>query len=474
MNSQQRLMFVFRCCVSSASMAVPFVQDWDLVQTLGEGAYGEVRLLVNRLTEEAVAVKVIDTSQAKDCADNVKKEVCIHKMLSHANIVRFFGHRKEGLTVYLFLEYCSGGELFDRIEPDVGMPESDAHRFFLQLISAVEYLHNTGITHRDIKPENILLDEKDNLKLTDFGLATMFRFKGRERRLNRLCGTLPYVAPEVLSPDEYRAQPADIWACGIVLTAMLAGELPWDQPTESCQEYSDWLQKKTYLPPWKKIEPMPLRLLSKLLLASPKLRITVADLQIDRWFSQGKSRYRNNRYGSDFIVKRLDWGQQYSFLRLLSFCSDDRMQFSSSQPDFGAGGWEGVLITGPTEAHVSFSQPIKPEHMLLCSQLLGTPGASQTLLQRLVKRLTRFFTTVNADASLSALKGASLISHFQVTVNTLDKRNNKLIFKVHLLEMDQRVLLDFRLSKGDGLEFKRLFIKIKQKLGDIISNQKIT
>lgn len=63
----------------------------------------------------------------------------------------------------------------------------------------------------------------DNLKLTDFGLATMFRFKGRERRLNRLCGTLPYVAPELLSPEEYMAQPADIWACGIVLTAMLAG-----------------------------------------------------------------------------------------------------------------------------------------------------------------------------------------------------------------------------------------------------------
>lgn len=63
----------------------------------------------------------------------------------------------------------------------------------------------------------------DNLKLTDFGLATMFRFKGRERRLNRLCGTLPYVAPELLSPEDYKAQPADIWACGIVLTAMLAG-----------------------------------------------------------------------------------------------------------------------------------------------------------------------------------------------------------------------------------------------------------
>uniref|UniRef100_A0A3B5AAN8 Serine/threonine-protein kinase CHK1 n=1 Tax=Stegastes partitus TaxID=144197 RepID=A0A3B5AAN8_9TELE len=439
-------------------MAVPFVQDWDLVQTLGEGAYGEVRLLVNRQTEEAVAVKVIDTSQAKECAENVKKEVCIHKMLNHSNIVRFFGHRKEGQTVYLFLEYCSGGELFDRIEPDVGMAEKDAHKFFQQLIAAVEYLHSVGITHRDIKPENILLDDKDNLKLTDFGLATMFRFKGRERLLGRLCGTLPYVAPELLSQTEFKAQPADIWACGIVLTAMLAGELPWDQPTESCQEYSDWLQKKTYLPPWKKIQPIYI----------PYARITITDIKKDHWFTHGKSQYEYNRF--NFIL--------FSFLFVISrpsssFCSDDRMQFSSSQPDLAAGGLEAMLLTG----QISFSQPTKPEHMLLCSQLLGTPGASQSPWQRLVRRMTRFFTTVNADASLSALKDTcdasySCYQHYH-TLHTLDKRNNKLIFKVHLLDMNQRVLLDFRLSKGDGLEFKRLFVKIKQKLGDVVSTQKI-
>ncbi|XP_037604557.1 serine/threonine-protein kinase Chk1 [Sebastes umbrosus] len=454
-------------------MAVPFVQDWDLVQTLGEGAYGEVRLLVNRQTEEAVAVKVIDTSQAKECAENVKKEVCVHKMLNHANIVRFFGHRKEGTTMYLFLEYCTGGELFDRIEPDVGMAEKDAHRFFQQLIAAVEYLHCAGITHRDIKPENILLDDKDNLKLTDFGLATMFRFRGRERPLSRLCGTLPYVAPELLNQTEYKAQPADIWACGIVLTAMLA-ELPWDQPTESCQEYSDWLQKKTYLPPWKKIQPMPLSLLSKLLLASPDARIIIADIQKDRWFTQSVKQPPLGSGGNKLL--RSDVG-------LISRAnSDDRMQFSSSQPDFAAGGcWEAMLKISQSEGQVSFSQPTKPEHMLLGSQLLGTPGASQSQWQRLVRRMTRFFTTANADVSLSSLKDAcdglslcfKLTCTKQVTVSTLDKRNNKLIFKVHLLEMNQRVLLDFRLSKGDGLEFKRLFVKIKQKLGDIISTQKI-
>uniref|UniRef100_A0A8C2X0A5 Serine/threonine-protein kinase CHK1 n=1 Tax=Cyclopterus lumpus TaxID=8103 RepID=A0A8C2X0A5_CYCLU len=476
-------------------MAVPFVQDWDLVQTLGEGAYGEVRLLVNRQTEEAVAVKVIDTSQAKECAENVKKEVCVHKMLNHTNIVRFFGHRKEGTTMYLFLEYCTGGELFDRIEPDLGMVEKEAHRLFQQLIAAVEYLHGVGITHRDIKPENILLDDKDNLKLTDFGLATMFRFKGRERLLSRLCGTLPYVAPELLGQAEYKAQPADIWACGIVLTAMLAGELPWDQPTESCQEYSDWLQKKTYLSPWKKIQPMPLSLLSKLLLASPDARITIADIQKDRC-NRLRAPEETNFFGQTWDSHPAPTGRSVlsSLCQLVCIVfvpvisrtssplrSDDRMQFSSSQPDFAAGGWEAMLIIGQSEGQVSFSQPTKPEHMLLGSQLLGTPGASQSQWQRLVRRMTRFFTTVNADVSLSALKdacdglslGFKLTCTNQVTVSTLDKRNNKLIFKVHLLEMNRRVLLDFRLSKGDGLEFKRLFVKIKQRLGDIISTQKI-
>ncbi|KAM9331765.1 serine/threonine-protein kinase Chk1 [Pholidichthys leucotaenia] len=459
-----------------SSMTVPFVQDWDVVQTLGEGAYGEVRLLVNRQTEEAVAVKVIDTSQAKECAENVKKEVCIHKMLNHPNIVRFFGHRKEGPTVYLFLEYCSGGELFDRIEPDVGMPEKVAHRFFQQLIGAVQYLHSVGITHRDIKPENILLDDKDNLKLTDFGLATMFRFKGRERRLNRLCGTLPYVAPELLNQTEYSAQPADVWACGIVLTAMLAGELPWDQPTESCQEYADWLQKKTFLNPWKKMRPTPLSLLSRLLLSSPDRRLTITDIQKDHWFTEEVKQLPASLNSEGNKPARPDMG-------LVSWSSnDDRMQCSSSQPDLAAGSWEAMLLPGQTTCQVSFSQPIKPEHMLLGSQLLGTPGASQSPWQRLVRRMTRFFTTVNAEDSLNALKdvcqslalGFKLTSSTQVTVSTLDKRNNKLVFKVHLLDMNQKVLLDFRLSKGDGLEFKRLFVKIKHKLGDIVSTQKMT
>uniref|UniRef100_A0A673KZH9 Serine/threonine-protein kinase CHK1 n=1 Tax=Sinocyclocheilus rhinocerous TaxID=307959 RepID=A0A673KZH9_9TELE len=460
-------------------MAVPFVKDWDVVQTLGEGAYGEVRLLVNKKTEEAVAVKVVDMAKAKDCVENVKKEVCICKMLSHPNIVRFFGHRSEGTTQYIFLEYCSGGELFDRIEPDVGMPEKEAHRFFQQLIAGVEYLHSVGITHRDIKPENILLDDKENLKISDFGLATMFRNRGRERALARLCGTLPYVAPELMSRSAFHAQPADTWACGIVLTAMLAGELPWDQPSENCQEYLDWLEKKIYLTPWKKIDAVPLSLLSKILLHNPEDRFTIPEIKKHRWFS------RSFKSGTAFKDQHSNCDCE-SFENVshpslpVCFCSDERAQISSSQPE-PQGLWEEKEVTVHTDVSVSFSQPACPDHMLLGSQLLGTPSASQSPWQRLVRRMTRFFTTVKAETSCIALRDACIaMGHTwkqsctnQATVSTIDRRNNKLIFIVHFLEMEERILVDFRLSKGDGLEFKRIFLKLKQKLSDIISNQKV-
>ncbi|XP_074159976.1 serine/threonine-protein kinase Chk1 isoform X1 [Sminthopsis crassicaudata] len=476
--------------VTARAMAVPFVEDWDLVQTLGEGAYGEVQLAVNRRTEEAVAVKIVDMKRAIDCPDNIKKEICINKMLNHENIVKFYGHRREGNIQYLFLEYCSGGELFDRIEPDVGMPEQDAQKFFHQLMAGVVYLHGIGITHRDIKPENLLLDDRDNLKISDFGLATVFRHNNRERLLNKMCGTLPYVAPELLKRKEFHAEPVDVWSCGIVLTAMLAGELPWDQPSDNCQEYCDWKEKKTYLTPWKKIDSAPLALLHKILIENPGSRITIPDIKKDRWYTKvlkkGAKRPRASSGGvsdspggfSKHIQSNLD------FSPVNSAHSEEKVKYSSSQPEprTGLSLWDtspsyiDKLVQG-----ISFSQPACPDHMLLNSQLLGTPGSSQNPWQRLVKRMTRFFTKLDADKSYHCLKETceKLGYHWkkscmnQVTVSTTDRRNNKLIFKVNLVEMDEKILVDFRLSKGDGLEFKRHFLKIKGKLSDVVSSQKV-
>ncbi|XP_025057106.1 serine/threonine-protein kinase Chk1, partial [Alligator sinensis] len=449
-----------------------------------------VQLAVNRRTEEAVAVKIVDMKRAADCPENIKKEICINKMLNHENIVKFYGHRREGHVQYLFLEYCRGGELFDRIEPDVGMPESDAQKFFHQLIAGVVYLHGIGITHRDIKPENLLLDDRDNLKISDFGLATVFKHNGRERLLNKMCGTLPYVAPELLKRKEFHAEPVDIWSCGIVLTAMLAGELPWDQPSNSCQEYCDWKEKKTYLPPWKKIDSVPLALLHKILIENPTARITISDIKKDRWYTRplkkGIKRARVSSGGlSDSpggFSKHIRSDMDFSPLK--SAHSEDKVSYSTSQPEprMGISLWD----SSPTSIDklvkgISFSQPACPDHMLVNSQLLGTPGSSQNPWQRLVKRMTRFFTKLDADHSYKSLKEVCEKMGYvwkksctnQVTISTTDRRNNKLIFKVNLVEMENKILVDFRLSKGDGLEFKRHFLKIKGKLNDIVSTQKV-
>lgn len=102
------------------------------------------------------------------------------------------------------------------------------------LIDNQEFCHKSGIAHRDIKPENMLLDFEGNLKLADFGLAELFRYQGREKKLVEACGSAPYAAPELALGAPYRAEPIDIWSAGVVLVTLLVGSKPLDEPAEMC------------------------------------------------------------------------------------------------------------------------------------------------------------------------------------------------------------------------------------------------
>ncbi|XP_060554765.1 serine/threonine-protein kinase Chk1-like [Ruditapes philippinarum] len=456
-----------------------FVEGWDFVQTLGEGAYGEVKLAVSSTTDEAIAVKIINLKRIPQAEENVKKEVCVHKMLNHKNIIKFYGFRKDDNIQYIFLEYAIGGELFDRIEPDVGMPEADASRFFKQLISGVEYLHSRGVTHRDLKPENLLLDDFDNLKISDFGLATVFRYQGRERLMEKCCGTVPYVAPEVISRKPYPAEPADIWSCGIILVALLAGELPWDEPTYGCEEYCNWKDCKITLSPWKKINTLALSLLRKVFVENVKKRRTIDEIKNHPWYNKNFNKNKGSMNNCSSSPSDSPCGTG-PFKRICSginmsptkFKSDsDTLQICSSQPELPPipmkGQSSNEVDLGPV---ISFSQPLHPDHMLLSSQVQGTPGScSQNPMQRLGRRMTRFFVKTDKNETLTEMDRIfeSLGYAFRrsspgiTTVNLKDRRGMPLVFKACLLEMGENLLLDFRLSKGDGLQFKRQFMEVK-------------
>ena len=173
-------------------------------------------------------------------------ETTLHKHVGmHKNIIEYYDSGEDATWTWIAMELAEGGDLFDKIEADSGVSEDIAHVYFTQLINAVGYMHSKGVGHRDIKPENVLLSADGDLKLADFGMATLFEYHGKRKLAITMCGSPPYIAPEVLSCSTqeglkgtgYCADFADIWSCGVVLFVLLAGNTPWGKPTEGFDEY---------------------------------------------------------------------------------------------------------------------------------------------------------------------------------------------------------------------------------------------
>ena len=148
--------------------------------------------------------------------------------LKHPNIVRLYDVIETDKYIGIILEYASGGELFDHILAHRYLREKDACKLFAQLISGVWYIHQKKIVHRDLKLENLLLDRHRNVIITDFGFANRFEHRSDDL-MQTSCGSPCYAAPElVISDGLYVGSAVDIWSCGVILYAMLAGYLPFD------------------------------------------------------------------------------------------------------------------------------------------------------------------------------------------------------------------------------------------------------
>ena len=147
-----------------------------LAKTIGEGTFGKVKLGCHLQTKDNVAVKILEKIKIIEQADKdrVEREINILKKLRHANIIQLYQIIQSKASIYLIMEYADGGELFNYIVKKKRLSETEACKFYQQIISGIEYLHKQNIVHRDLKPENLLLDHCKDLKIVDFGLSNLY------------------------------------------------------------------------------------------------------------------------------------------------------------------------------------------------------------------------------------------------------------------------------------------------------------
>lgn len=265
--------------------------EYELGKTLGKGHFSKVKLGIHIKTKDQVAIKIMERKALLEegMEEQLKREIAIMRKLDHPNITRLFEVFQTSKHVYLILELVTGGELFDKIVEKKRFPEVMARKYFQQLVMGTYYCHLHEVAHRDLKPENLLLDDKGNLKISDFGLSNLQPQSGSGvvqpgMQLHTMCGTPEYVAPEVLRDQGYNGFQADAWSCGVILYVMLAGALPF-RDTESSSvfqkiKYAQY-DMKSFFPPGAQ------DLIRNLLVPDPKRRFTLEQISQHEWFRIG-------------------------------------------------------------------------------------------------------------------------------------------------------------------------------------------
>lgn len=258
---------------------------YEMGRQLGQGTFAKVYYGKNIITQESVAIKVINKDQVKKegLVEQIKREISVMRLVKHPHIVELKEVMATRGKVFFVMEHVKGGELFAKVAKG-RLKEDLARKYFQQLVSAVDFCHSRGVSHRDLKPENLLLDENEDLKVSDFGLSSLPEQLRNDGMLHTQCGTPAYVAPEVLRKKGYDGAKADIWSCGVILYVLLAGFLPF-QDENMMKMYRKVFKAEFEFPPWFSSESK--RLISKLLVSDPAKRITIQQIMRVPWFRHG-------------------------------------------------------------------------------------------------------------------------------------------------------------------------------------------
>lgn len=260
----------------------PHIGKYRLIKTIGKGNFAKVKLAKHVPTGREVAIKIIDKTQLNPSSLNkLFREVRIMKNLDHPNIVKLFEVIETEKTLYLVMEYASGGEVFDYLVAHGRMKEKEARAKFRQIVSAVQYCHQKHIVHRDLKAENLLLDADMNIKIADFGFSNEF-VPGN--KLDTFCGSPPYAAPELFQGKKYDGPEVDVWSLGVILYTLVSGSLPFDG--QNLKELRERVLRGKYRIPFYMSTDCE-NLLKKFLVLNPTKRVCLENIMKDKWMNIG-------------------------------------------------------------------------------------------------------------------------------------------------------------------------------------------
>lgn len=263
--------------------------DFLVVSKIAKGGFSTIYKAENKTNGQVVAIKAInkDTYGAHGL-ESFLNEVNIMKHINHVRVVKYITHFEDDYHFCIVMEYVRGRSLLDMVNASNGLSEATCRKIMTQMLDAVEFMHNViGVVHRDIKLDNIMIDEFNNVKIIDFGLA-VFHHDYVDPPLSNMCGSMAYASPEMLSGKKYNSL-TDIWSLGIVLYAMVTGRLPFFSENDELL-VGMIIDRPIVIP---KILTTELSELIKLMLnKEPQYRISIKELSDHPWLAH-RSRFSN-------------------------------------------------------------------------------------------------------------------------------------------------------------------------------------
>ena len=266
---------------------------------LGKGTYSEVYLAQHRKTQKYYALKIIKKSILSVTLplEALFREISLHKSLNHDNIIKLYDQLEDKSRIYLVLEHSCKCNLYEYINSTKPIPEPIAAKIFVEICLGLNYMHGLGIMHRDVKPENILLNEENHAKICDMGWSAYYN-----KPRNTFCGTLDYMAPEILQGNGY-SFPADIWGLGVLLYEMLHGKVPFGGSRDS-DKMREIIESKLDFSD--QISPGAKAMIKKILVYDPKRRPSITEILKQRWLQEQCT--HDISIGSRIIHKELGEG----------------------------------------------------------------------------------------------------------------------------------------------------------------------